>query len=150
MAAVKYLRGVKLLVKVGDGESPEVFTTYCTINAARGISFAASTNDFNIPDCADPDLMAWLVREKVSISGDISGAGTLNTPDTEEFFDWVKSPDTRNVQVHLDAVSMANGGGYWAGAYHCTQFEVTGDRGGIAEASVQLLSSGEVTWTDAA
>lgn len=150
MALVTHMRGVKLLVKVGDGASPEAFTTYCTINSDRGISFVAATNDFVIPDCSDPDLMAWLTREKISLSGDITGAGILNTPDTEAFFDWVTSPDTRNVQVHLDGVTGANGGGYWAGAYHCTQFDVNGGQGTKVNASVQLVSDGEVAWADAA
>lgn len=150
MAAVTHMRGVKLLIKVGDAASPEVFSIYCSINSDRGISFAAQTNDFNIPDCADPDAMSWLVREKVSLSGDISGAGTLNTPDTEAFFDWVTSANTRNVQVHLDGVTGANGGGYWSGAYHCTQFDVTGGQGTKVQCNITLQSDGEVTWTDAA
>lgn len=150
MALVKHMRGVKLLIKVGDGASPEVFTTYCSINADRGISFKATTNDFNIPDCDDPDLMAWLVREKVSLSGDITGAGTLNTPDTEAFFNWVISSATRNVQIYLDGVSGADGGGHWAGAYHCTQFDLTGGVGNKVQASIQLTSDGEIVWTDAA
>lgn len=151
MAAVKHMRGVKLLIKVGDGATPtEAFTTYCTINSDRGISFKANTNDIVVPDCDDPDLMSWLVREKISLSGDISGAGTLNTPDTSAFFDWVKSPDTRNVQVHLDGVASADGGGYWAGAYHCVQFDVNGGQGTKANAAISLTSDGEVTWTDAA
>jgi hypothetical protein len=45
-----------------------VFTAYCTINAARGITFKGATNEFNIPDCADPDQIGWLAREKVSLS----------------------------------------------------------------------------------
>lgn len=151
MAAVKHMRGVKLLIKVGDGAEPsEAFTTYCSINSDRGISFAAQTNDQVIPDCDDPDLTAWLGREKVSISGDISGAGMLNTPDTEAFFNWVASANTRNVQVHLDGVAGADGGGYWQGAYHCTAFNVTGARGGKAECTITLSSDGEVEWTDAA
>jgi len=149
MAAVKHMRGVKLLIKVGDGASPEQFTTYCSINSDRGISFTAQTNDFVVPDCADPDAMAWLVREKVSLSGDITGAGILNTPDTKAFFDWATSTDTRNVQVHLDGVSGANGGGYWQGAYHCTDFTVNGTQGDKAQCSISLASDGEVTWTDA-
>jgi hypothetical protein len=149
MALVKHMRGVKLLIKVGDGASPEVFTANCTINAARGINFEARTNEFNIPDCDDPDLMAWVAREKVSLSGDISGAGILNTPDAQTYFDWVSSADAQNVRVYLDGISAADGGGYWAGAYHCTQFNVTGDRGGKVEATITLQSDGAVTWTDA-
>jgi hypothetical protein len=149
MALVTHMRGVKLLIKVEDVNSPSAYSTYCSINAERGISFSAQTNDFVIPDCADPDLMAWLTREKISLSGDISGAGILNTPDTEAFFDWVTSSDTRNVRVYLDGVSAANGGGYWSGAYHCTEFALTGGQGTKVECTITLASDGEVDWTDA-
>jgi hypothetical protein len=149
MAAVTDMRGIKLLIKVEDVNSPSAYTAYCTINAARGISFSSAVNEFNIPDCADPDLLAWVAREKVNVSCSITGAGMLNTPDTEAFFDWAKDSDTRNVRVYLDGVSTADGGGYWAGAFHCTEFAVTGDRGTRAEASITLVSDGEVTWNDA-
>jgi hypothetical protein len=80
MAAVKHARGVKLLLKVGDGMSPEQFTALCSINASRSITGDAATNEFNIPDCADPDALAAVVREKVSTSYSVAGAGILNTP----------------------------------------------------------------------
>lgn len=151
MAAVTHARGVRLLLKVGDGATPtETFTAKCSINAARGIAFDASTNDFNIPDCSDPDLIAWVAREKISLSASITGAGILNTPDTESFFVWWSSDDAKNCQVHLDGVTGANGGGYFSGAFHLTAFEVTGDRGGKMEFSCTLVSDGTITWTDAA
>lgn len=149
MAAVKHARGVKLLLKVGDGAGPEVFTAKCSINAARGISFSAQTNDFNVPDCADPDLIAWIVREKVSLSVSINGAGILNTPDVEPFFVWFASELSKNCQLHLADVLAADGGGYFAGAFHLTDFQITGDRGGKMEVSLTLASDGAVTWTDA-
>ena len=62
MAAVKYTRGVKLVLKVGDGETPEVFTALCTINAERGITFNAQTNDATIPNCDALEEIAWLAR----------------------------------------------------------------------------------------
>lgn len=88
MAEVKHARGVKLLIKVGDGATPEVFETYCSINAERGITFTAGTNDQDIPDCQDPDAIAWVVREKTNLSASITGSGVLDTGDVQDFFDW--------------------------------------------------------------
>jgi predicted secreted protein len=147
MAAVQHARGVKLLLKVGDGASPEVFTAYCTINAARSISGTAATNDFNIPDCEDPDALAWISREKVSLSYSVAGAGILNTPDTELFTEFLADPDPRNCQIIVD-VPAADGGVIFEGAFHLTEFQITGDRGGKMEASIALVSDGEVTVTD--
>ena len=51
MAELKHARGVKLLIKIGEGDGPpETFVAFCTINAARSIAGEAATNDFNIPD----------------------------------------------------------------------------------------------------
>jgi hypothetical protein len=147
MAAVQHMRGVKLLIKVGDGADPEVFSLYCSINAERSFGIRAETNRIVVPDCDDPDAPGWLITEKVSLSGDISGGGTLNTPDVPDFDAWARSSDTRNVQVHMDSVSGANGGGYWEGAYHLTEFVVTGAKGNLSEVAITLQSSGEVPFT---
>lgn len=144
MAAVKHARGVKLVLKVGNGAGPEVFAALCSINAARGIAFSSSTNDFNIPDCSDPEQIAWVVREKDGLSAQITGAGLLNTPDVQEFFDWLTSPDSKNCQVVVD-VPSADGGVIFQGAFHLTDFDITGDRGAKQECSITLQSDGEVT-----
>jgi hypothetical protein len=147
MVAVNHARGVKLLLKVGDGAGPpEVFTPYCTINAARSITGEAATNDFNIPDCDDPDLMGWLSREKVSLSYSVQGAGILNTPDVEDMAEWLHSPDPRNCLIIVD-VPAVDGGVQFAGAFHLTTFEITGDRGAKMEATLSLVSDGEVVVT---
>jgi len=144
MAAVKHARGVKLLLKVGDGASPEVFTAFCTINAARNIKGTTTTNSFNIPDCADPDLLAWVSREKVSIEYSVTGAGILNTPDVQDFSDWLADENSKNCQIVVD-VPSADGGVIFEGAFHLTDFDITGDRGKKMEATLTLASDGPVT-----
>lgn len=143
---VKHARGVQLVIKIGDGAAPEVFTSYCTINAARSIAGEAATNDFNIPDCDDPDAMGWLAREKVSLSYSVNGAGVLNTPDVEIFAEFLADPLPRNMQIIVD-VPLADGGVMFEGAFHLTNFEITGDRGAKMEASLAFVSDGPVTVT---
>lgn len=144
MAAIKHARGVALLLKLSNGASPAVFASFCSINAARGITFTAATNDFSIPDCADLDKIAWLAREKVSLSVGVTGAGTLNTPDVEDFFDWWSSEDSRLCQIVVD-VPAVDGGVIFEGLFHLTEFAITGDRGAKQEVSITLASDGEVT-----
>jgi hypothetical protein len=131
---------------VGDGGSPENFTAFCTVNAARSVVGEAATNDFNIPDCEDPDLLGWLVREKVSLQYTAQGAGILNTPDVQEFSDWLEDPDPRNGQVVVD-VPAVDGGVIFAGAWHLTRFEITGNRGSKMEATINIISDGPITVT---
>lgn len=144
MAAVKHARGVKLLIKVGDGATPEVFSTPCSINAERGITFTAGVNDQDIPDCSNPDAIAWVVREKTNLSASITGSGTLDTEDAEFFFDWLKSEDPKNVKVIVD-VPAARGGVIFTGSFHLTEFSITGNRAEKMQASISLSSDGEIT-----
>lgn len=144
MAEVKHARGVKLLIKVGDGATPEVFETYCSINAERGITFTAGTNDQEVIDCADPEAIAWMVREKSNLSASITGSGMLDTGDVQDFYDWLTGEDPRNVKVIVD-VPSADGGVIFTGRFHCTEFSVTGNRGEKMQASVSLASDGPVT-----
>jgi hypothetical protein len=143
---VKHARGVLLLIMVGDGATPEVFTAYCTVNAARSITGEAATNDFNIPDCTDPDALGWLAREKVSLAYSLSGAGILNTPDVTLFADFLADPNSRNCQIVVD-VPAADGGVIFAGPFHLTKFDITGNRGAKMEATITMISDGEVTVT---
>lgn len=149
MAAVKTLNGEKLLVQIGDGASPEVFTYDCLINTERGIEFSSDMQEFVVPDCLDPEAPAWKETVKDGLSAAISGAGMLHTSSVETWFNWFKSKDTKNVRVKVD-VAGADGGGYWQGAFHLSNFGITGNRKEKSTASVSLVSSGEVTWTDAA
>ncbi|MEX4006941.1 phage tail tube protein [Neoaquamicrobium sediminum] len=150
MAPPKTMSGKQLLVQIGDGAEPEVFAHDCLINTERGIAFAAETNRETIPDCDDPDAPGW---SEITVSGQsatISGAGRLHTTSVSEWFDWFTSGEGKNVRVLLNGVSLANGGGHWAGVFKLTAWEVTGPETGRAAVSVTLESDGVVTWVDAA
>lgn len=144
MAAIKHARGVKLLLKVGDGATPEVFTAICTINAARGIKFSSTSNESPAIQCDNPEAIAWTLRDKTGMSAAIDGAGTLNTPDVQTMFDWLTDDTSRNCQVVVD-VPSADGGVIFEGAFHLTDFDITGDRGGKMQSTLTFASDGEVT-----
>lgn len=144
--AFKGTRGVRLVVKVGDGATPQVFKPLCTINAERGITFNAQTNDETISNCEDLDAIAWLVREKASLSVDVTGGGKNNKADNKIMWDWWKSPDPKDVQVVLDDEEVANQI-TWEGAFHLTQYDITGGEGQKVASTMSLSSDGEVTAT---
>ena len=149
MAAVKAMNGTSLLVQIGDGESPEVFAHDCLINAERGIAFASETNRQVIPDCTAPETPAWSVVNKDGLSATITGAGMLHTASVPDWAARFASDDAKNVRVLLNGVTLANGGGHWAGAFKLTAWEVTGTRNEKAQVSVTLESDGAVAWVDA-
>lgn len=138
MAAIQKIRGTQLYIKVSNGADPEVFTHPCLINTKRGIQFQSSTNKAIVPDCENPDDPAWSEAVKDALSALINGAGTLDTSDVAGYDAWFRSPEPKNVQVWLGQM------GHWDGAFHLTNFEITGDRGGLAETSISLESAGVI------
>jgi len=150
MAAATKARASQLLVQIGNGADPEIFAHPCLINSARGFTLTAGTSQVSIPDCDDPDLLQWLGTEKTSLSGSISGAGTLHVPNTKEFHQKLVSPDSFTCRVRLN-LPGAQGGGYWEGKFQLTSFAVTGDRtsDNTVTCDITLESDGEVNWVDA-
>ncbi len=144
MAQATTIRGPSLLILIGDGADPEVFSHPCTINAARGLSLTANTNDTNVPDCDDPEAIPWLLREKTSKQGTVTGAGALHAADQDVFFAWLASDSPRNVRV-VTNIAAGSGGRTYSGLFHCTQFDVTGDFGQVVQANITLVSNGAVT-----
>lgn len=149
MATVASANGTKLLIQVSDGASPEVFSHDCLINSARGVVFAAETNEFIVPDCDSPDDPAWKEVTKDGLSATVSGAGILHTTTAKSlWYTWLAQAAVKNCRINLNVASGV-GGGYWAGEFHLTQFEITGDRNSKLEANITLVSNGALTWTDA-
>lgn len=141
MAAVAHAKGVTLVLKVGDGASPEVFTAKCSINAERGITFTSTLTDTAIPDCADPEALATIARDKTDYSVSVTGAGILDLGEELEFYNWLVSPDSKNCKI----VVAGAGGTTFTGAFHLGEFSLTGNRGGKIECSISLSSDGAVT-----
>jgi predicted secreted protein len=140
MTAIVKLRGTQLLIKVGDGNSPETFAHPCLINTKRGLKFTSSSNKVITPDCDNPDDPAWNEVIKDALSAAIDGAGKLdNKVATIQFYDeFFRSADARNVRVCLGTK------GYWEGPFQLTGWEITGERGNNAESSLSLESDGEL------
>lgn len=136
----------KLLLLVGDGASPEVFTSPCGLTS-RGINFSKETNDVTVPDCDDPDAPAWTERVARALSSTVSGSGILAMEALPAWREFFFSTATKNVRIRVD-VDAASNGGYWEGAYHCTTFNVTGEIGDKIKVEVELQNDGEILWVD--
>src|SRR5262245_47849218 len=110
--------GTKLIIKLGDGGAPEVFTKPCGITTT-GINFTKNTNDTNVPDCDDPEAPSWLQRGVVSMQAEVSGNGTLAMENLDDWQDFLDSTTSRNAQIWID-VPAASHGGHWDGKFHLT------------------------------
>jgi len=144
MAQPTSFNGAKILVKVGDGGSPETFAHPCLINSSRSVQSTASTTESAIPDCDNPEAPAWLEREKDTLSVTITGEGIMDASDTSDYFAWLTSENSKNVKAVVN-----NGGGAneftFDGKFHLTEFQVSGERKERAQVSITLVSTGPVT-----
>lgn len=147
MAVPTVASGTKLLIKLGDGASPEVFGEPCGLTT-KNVTFSKTVNDLDLPDCADPDAISWVAREAQNRSMEISGDGVLDTTVLATWQDWFDSNDATNCQVAVN-VATGVGGGHWAGAFHLTSLGIGGERGQKMTISVTMQSDGAVTWVPA-
>jgi predicted secreted protein len=68
------VRGQKVALQLGDGASPEVFTTVCGITT-KGLQRTRAVNDAVVWDCTDPDALPITEREAAAGDWSISGSG---------------------------------------------------------------------------
>jgi hypothetical protein len=148
---VNSVNGTKLLIRLGDGATPETFTHHCVINTNRGIEFTSSPIETLIPNCPpDDDEPGWVSREVDGLSCSIPVAGMLDTRSYKPFRDWFLSGNSRNIQVELVA-SGADGGGHWFGAAIISghKLEAAGNKNKVTFEGT-LMSDGAWAWVDTA
>lgn len=145
MATQPNFSGRRLIIRVGNGASPEVFSIFCTFNGDRAIQFDAATTDEMDIDCDDPTAVGWMVSQVDSLSATISGAGRVKAQDVPEFFDWFSSGEPRNLEVEIDAPN----GGTFEGSALLTSWNVNGGETGSATADLSMRFTGPVTYTAA-
>ena len=132
---------VSLLIKIGNGASPEVFTSHALINTNRSFKATASATASEIPRTDDPTQPMKTVRTVVSTDSNISGEGTLDLADQSFWMAWLLSGQPKNVQ----AIDAASGGMEVAGPYVCTNFEKTGSKlGEKITASITLEQADQI------
>lgn len=147
MARPTTMKGSQLVLELGDGATPEVFTAPCALNT-KGINFTATANEQSVPDCDTPDDPLWIDRVIQTLSASITGSGILALESYATWRTWFLSGLARNVKVRFN-VAAPNAGSY-IGEYVLTTFNTTGNNGELATVEVEMQSSGEVEWQAAA
>lgn len=143
MAQPNTFTGAKVLIKIGNGADPEVFTHPCLINTTRSIQGSVTTVDSVVPDCDQPEDPAWVEREKDSISYTITGEGMMDLAAVGDYFAWLKNKAPKNIQAIVG--QGMTGAHKLEGAFHLTEFQISGERKGKATVSITLVSDGVVT-----
>src|ERR1700741_139848 len=105
MARPTTLAFSKMLILVGNGHSPETFSSPCGLTT-KGLDLSASSNDVQVPDCDDPDAPAWTERVVKALSGKVSGSGILAVESFTFWNEWALDGSTKNVRIKFDATDM--------------------------------------------
>lgn len=140
MARPTTLRGTKLLIKLGNGASPETFTAPCAL-VTKSLSRSAGLNEFNLEDCDNPDAPIWTERVKGALTGSVSGSGTLAKESLDAYEDFFAAVESRNVQVTLD---FSGDPRTYQGAFHLATLNITGEQDGLVQVEIELQSDGVI------
>lgn len=144
MAQPTVLVGTKLLILVGDGALPEVFSQPCGLTT-RTFDLAASTNTTLIPDCDDPEAPAWEAKDVNALSATVSGSGVMAVESFDTWNDWFMGATSKSLQIKLDSAAL----GHWAGSFILTALKYGGQRGQKVTVDITLVNDGAVVWVPA-
>jgi TP901-1 family phage major tail protein len=131
-------RGKDLLIKIGDGGSPETFTTVAGLRATT-LAFNAQTIDVTNSDSADEwrELLASGVK-----SASVSGSGVFKDAASDAairaaFFDQALS----NWQIAIPSFGTVSG------PFKIASLQYEGPYDGEVKISMSLASAGVLTFT---
>lgn len=143
MAQPTVLAGTKLLILVGDGNSPELFAEPCGLTT-KGFDLSASTNTTLIPDCDNPEAPAWEAKDVNSLAAQVTGQGVMAVESFAIWNEWFLSASAKNAQVKLDSDDL----GYWEGSFILSGLKYGGTRGQKVTIDITLVNTGAVVWVD--
>lgn len=138
----------KLSFWLGDGASPEDFTSAVCGMTTKSFSLSADTANVNVPDCDNPDLPSWVERVVRSLSAGFNGSGLMAEQNVSDYREWMESGEARNGLVVLDIGAEK---GYYEGSWVLTNIEFgASDGNGKISFSAQIQSNGKPEWQSGA
>ncbi|MFG1432349.1 phage tail tube protein [Xanthobacter sp. V2C-8] len=143
MAQPTTARFGKFRIEIGDGATPEVFSAPCGFTS-KSLTLTKNLEEVNIPDCADPDKVAWVGRDASSLSASVSGEGVLASESVGIWLDAFESTESVSVRI---SIQFATKTVTWVGKVHLSTFTPSADQGGRVTASVEMQSDGELVMT---
>ncbi len=136
--------GRALLVKIGDGADPVVYSNLCGLNS-KSLTINNSSIDVTTPDCTTPEGALWTETlaglKNVSVSGD--GFCEDSTAEARMNTVAMQNDNSCNFQVVVPDF------GTYAGAFRIASVEFGGETEGGVTYSLSLESTGTVTFTAA-
>lgn len=135
------------IIKIGDGASPEVFTTACGIQNVS-INTVANATDRFVRDCAKPGEVPYRKSKATGKQQDITGSGLTDKASIDTFLSSLGV--SKNYQIELYQDNGTDAGdllGTIAGEYKMGAANLNIQRDGDSTAEITLASQGAWTWT---
>lgn len=133
-------KGRLLLVKIGDGASPEVFANVCGIQT-RSFNLSATEVDTTIPDCDNPGDAVVRTAEPGIVNRTFSGSGKFVSGATSDILmDHVNAATVFNAQV------VVPGLGEYEGSWMVSEFEFSGEMEGNMDFNATFVAAGPLTF----
>lgn len=134
-------KGRLLLIKIGDGESPEAFANLCGLKT-RSFNLSANEIDTTVPDCDNPGAAVQKQSEPGIVNRTFSGSGAFVSGATQAtLMGHVRGATVFNAQV------VVPGEGTYAGSWMVSDFEFSGEMEGNMEFSATFTAAGPLTFT---
>jgi TP901-1 family phage major tail protein len=134
--------GREVLIKLGDGEASETFTTIAALRDTT-ITFNEQTVDTTSKDDSGArSLLSGSIVKSMTVSGsgvftDVAAMQTLATQ--------LQAGTHSNYEIDLVGTSATTGGAVYTAAFRITQLEYSGSYDGEAQYSLTLESDGAIT-----
>lgn len=133
-------KGRTLLIQIGNGASPEVFSNLCGIKT-RSFNLSTTEVDTTVPDCLNPDGPVQKTSEPGIGSRTFSGSGAFIKGATHSLL-----VEHVNASTVFNAKVIVPGVGTYTGAWFVTDFEWTGEMEGNMEFSATFTAADVLTF----
>jgi len=134
--------GRALLVKIGDGADPEVFSNLCGLNS-KALTINNSSIDVTTPDCSTPGGALWTETLNGLKNVTVTGDGFFEDSASETRMNTVAMAADNSCNFTITVPAF----GTYAGAFRIASLEFGGETEGGVTYSLSLESTGAVTFT---
>ncbi|MBZ5760279.1 phage tail protein [Rhizobium sp. VS19-DR104.2] len=143
MAKPTTARFGKFRILLGNSASPVVYSAPCGFTS-KSLTLSKDLTDVTLPDCDDPDAVAWVGRDASSLSASVTGEGVLAAESVEVWLDAYEDVESVPVKIEIEFPAKTI---TWTGAMHISSLNPSSEQGGRVTMSVEMQSDGELTRT---
>jgi len=133
----------KFRIKMETAPGSGTFAAPCGFTS-KSLTLTKNLSEVNLPDCDDPDAVAWVGRDAESLSAQVSGEGVLASESVETWLDAWESEDSINVRLEIEFPTKTI---VWTGKMHIATLNPSVEQGGRTTMSVEMQSDGELVRT---